>query len=129
RECAVSTGALGIDEGDLVTKAARHVGVDEIGYGVIAPAFGDVVHPGPPPSAFEQPREQSPRQHAGDAPAIMAGRERGLHRHDLVAHQGIEALEHTIIERPAAGLGGTREHTRRRAWRYRRAAPAAGWCR
>src|SRR4029453_15986908 len=107
RECAVSTGALGIDEGDLVTKAARHVGVDEIGYGVITPAFGDVRPPRPPPAAFEQPSEESPRQHAGDAPAIMAGRERGLHRHDLVAHQDIEALEHTLIRPPAAETRGT----------------------
>ena len=42
---------------------------------------------------LEQPRHQPPRQHAGNASAIVAGRERGLHRHDLIADERVEALE------------------------------------
>ena len=68
--------------------------------------------------AFKQPLHQPARQDAGDAAAIMAGRERRLHRHDLIAHQRIEAGEHARIERAAA-----------KSPRCRRAAPAADWCR
>ena len=113
-QLAISEGALRIDEGDLVAAPRRDVRVDEIGNGVVGPAFGDAVHPGPPPSAFEQPREQAPRQHAGNAPAVMAGRERRLHRHDLVAHQRVEALDHALVEPTAAQLGGAGQQHRAR---------------
>ena len=58
----------------------------------------------PSSHACKQPLHQPPRQHAGDAPAIVAGRERRLHRHDLVAHEVVEALEHALVERAAAQL-------------------------
>src|SRR5262245_65011240 len=62
----------------------------------------------PPPSLPEQRHHQPPRQHAGDAPAVVAGGERRLHRHDLVAHQLIEPLEHASVERAAADRKSTR---------------------
>ena len=44
----------------------------------------------------------------------MAGRERGLHRHDLVAHEIVEPLEHARVERAAAQRGGAFEQHRAR---------------
>src|SRR5512140_2729693 len=59
--------------------------------------------------AFEQPLHQPPRQHPGDAPPVMAWREGGLHWHDLIAHERVEALDHAFIERAAAKFLGARE--------------------
>ena len=53
-------------------------------------------------AALKQPLHQAPRQHAGDAAPVMAGRKSRLHRHDLIAHEGIEAIEHSRIEWAAA---------------------------
>src|SRR5580658_942540 len=49
-----------------------------------------------------EPAYQPRGEHAGDAAPVVAGRERRLHRHDLIAHQSVEAGEHAIIERAAA---------------------------
>src|SRR5262245_19065598 len=80
-----------------------------IGDGACNPDM-QTTHPGetrklkPPPalaaraSLREQPRHQPAGEHAGDAPAIMAGGERRLHRHDLVAYQFVETLEHARVE-------------------------------
>ena len=46
-QLAISQRALGIDESGLVAAPGRDVGIDEIGDGVVGPAFGDAVHPGP----------------------------------------------------------------------------------
>ena len=119
-QLAIGERAVGIDERDLVAETARHIGVDEIGHGVVG-RRSLRLRPARCPrfrSALEQPLEQPPRQHAGDAAAVMAGRERRLHRHDLVAHQIVEALEDALVERAAAQLA-----------RCRRAAPGADWCR
>jgi len=49
-------------------------------------------------SFCKQPHHQASRQHAGDAAAVVAGRERRLHRHDLIPHQRVETLEDPIVE-------------------------------
>ena len=49
-----------------------------------------------------EPRQEPPRQHAGDAAAIVPGGERRLHRHDLVAHKRVEPIEYARVERSAA---------------------------
>src|SRR5690348_6348004 len=65
-------------------------------------------------SALEQPREQAARQNAGDAPAVMAGREGCLHRHDLVTHQRVEALDHALVEPATAErVGAGKQHRTR----------------
>ena len=46
-QLAIGEGALRIDEGDLVAASRRDMRVDKIGNGVVGPAFGDAVHPGP----------------------------------------------------------------------------------
>ena len=85
-QVAIGERTLRVDECDLVAKAARDIGVDEIGDGVVR-AAQFVQHAAPVPSAFEQSCEEAARQHAGDAAAVVAGREGRLHRHDLVAHE------------------------------------------
>ena len=48
-QIAISERAVGVDEGDLVAQAARHVGVDEIGHGIMGAALAEiVVHASPP---------------------------------------------------------------------------------
>ncbi len=69
-------------------------------------------------SAFKQLRHQPSRQHARHAAAIMARREGGLHRHHLVAHEIVEALVESLVQRLAAQIGGAC-----------RAEPGADWCR
>src|SRR3974390_2804922 len=64
--------------------------------------------------AFEQPLHQPPRQHSGDAPPVMAWREGGLHWHDLIAHERVEAPGPPFIERAAAKFLGTGEQHRAR---------------
>jgi nucleotide-binding universal stress UspA family protein len=43
-------------------------------------------------------------EHAGHAAPVVPGRECRLHRHDLVAHEVIETLQHALVERAAAEL-------------------------
>ena len=62
-------------------------------------------------SGSEEPLQQPLRQHAGDTAAVVAGRKRRLHRHDLVANESIEARKDGIIERTAAArVGSLKEH-------------------
>src|SRR5262249_38059989 len=63
-------------------------------------------------SPREQLRDQPAGKHPGDAPAVVAGRERRLHRHDLVAHELVKPLEHARVERPAGE--GDRAHEQHR---------------
>ena len=58
-------------------------------------------------SDFEQPLHQPARKHAGDTTAIVAGREGSLHRHDLIAHEGVETGQHAFIQWATAQCGGT----------------------
>jgi hypothetical protein len=51
---------------------------------------------------------------SGDAATVMAGREGRLHRHDLVAGESVEPLEHAVVERAAAEFGGASEPHRMR---------------
>ena len=57
---------------------------------------------GLPFATCEQALHQPPRQYAGDAAPVMAGRKRRFHRHDLVASERVEAGEDTSIQRAAA---------------------------
>ncbi len=40
---AVSKRAVGIDEGEFAAASLRHMGVDEIGDGVVGAALGEIV--------------------------------------------------------------------------------------
>src|ERR1043166_6713303 len=65
-------------------------------------------------SVLKQPCEEPPRQYPRHPAAVMAGGEGGLHRHDLVAHQGVEALEHAVVEAAAGEIGRAGEQHRTR---------------
>ena len=59
---AISERSLGIDEGDLVRVPRRDMRVDKIGDGVVGPAFGDQLHPAPPP--FQSSNSRASRRRA-----------------------------------------------------------------